>query len=158
VPIPDFQSCMLPVLELAGDGKVRALVEARQVLAHKFALTDQELNELLPSGRQRRFNNRVAWAKVYLEQAGLLSTPKRGHFAITDRGRSLLLERPPRIDISLLERYPEFQEFRNASRKDDSSSAPSIGPEASTASHRGWTWWKRDSVRHEFRTFKKSKG
>ena len=134
MPIPDFQSCMLPVLELAGDGKVHALSEAREYLARRFNLTEQELNELLPSGRQRRFNNRVAWAKVYLEQAGLLSTPRRGQFVITDLGRSLLLEKPSRIDIPLLERYPEFQEFRNASRRGESSGTPATVPESPTAS------------------------
>lgn len=134
MPIPDFQTCMLPVLELAGDGKVHALGEAREFLAGKFELTEQELNELLPSGRQRRFNNRVAWAKVYLEQAGLVSSPQRGHFLITDRGRSLLVEKPARIDISLLERYSEFQEFRNASRKNSSSNAPPIVTETATGS------------------------
>lgn len=134
MPIPDFQTCMLPVLELAGDSKVHALGEARQFLAGKFGLTDPELNERLPSGRQRRFNNRVAWAKVYLEQAGLVSSPQRGHFLITDRGRSLLAERPARIDISLLERYSEFQEFRNASRKNSSSNVPPIVTESATGS------------------------
>ena len=132
MPIPDFQTCMFPVLELAGDGKVHSLGEAREFLAGKFELTEQELNELLPSGRQRRFSNRVAWAKVYLEQAGLVSTPQRGHFLMADRGRSLLSERPVRIDISLLERYSEFQEFRNASRKSSSSNVPPIVTESAT--------------------------
>ncbi|MBS1214950.1 MAG: restriction endonuclease, type IV-like [Proteobacteria bacterium] len=121
--IPDFQSCMLPVLELASDDKEHSLAETRDALANQFSLTDEERDELLPSGRQRRFNNRVAWAKVYLEQAGLLASSRRGHFTITDLGRKLLAEHPKRIDIALLERYPKFQEFRNASRRASSSDA-----------------------------------
>jgi restriction system protein len=101
--IPEFQTFMLPVLELAGDGKEHSLAEAREKLAQRFKLTEEERNELLPSGRQRRFDNRVTWAKVYLEHAGLLSSLRRGHFAITDRGRALLLENPSRIDIHFLE-------------------------------------------------------
>jgi restriction system protein len=120
VPIPDFQTLMLPVLEVAGDGNVHSLGEARERLTEHFRLTEQELNERLPSGRQRRFNNRVAWAKAYLEQARLLTTPRRGHFQITERGKSVLQDKPSRVDISYLERFPEFQEFRNASRKEDS--------------------------------------
>ena len=74
---------MLPVLKFAIDGTVHTLAEAREVLAQTFELNDEERNELLPSGRQRRFDNRVAWAKVYLEQAELISSPRRAHFMIT---------------------------------------------------------------------------
>jgi restriction system protein len=112
MPIPDFQSFMLPVLALASDQRVHSLEEAREVLAAQFALTPEERNELLPSGRQRRFDNRVAWAKSFLDKARLLDTPRRAHFQITDRGRQLLVENPKRIDIPLLERYEEFREFR----------------------------------------------
>lgn len=120
MPVPDFQSHMLPLLELAGDGKVHTLVEARDVLASRFGLSDEDRAELLPSGRQRRFDNRVAWAKVYLEQASLLTTPRRGHFQITDRARALLKKKPERIDIGLLEQYQEFRDFRH--RKTESTS------------------------------------
>lgn len=115
--IPDFQSFMLPILVFAGDSKEHSLAEARDVLARQFNLTDEERNELLPSGRQRRFDNRVAWAKVYLEQAGLLSSSRRAHFSITDQGAQLFTEQPLRIDIPMLERYEEFRNFRSAARK-----------------------------------------
>ena len=94
MPVPEFQSFMLPVLQLASDNELQSLPEARDVLASKFGLTEQDLGEMLPSGRQRRFNNRVAWAKVYLEQAGLVESPKRGTFRITALGQTLLAERP----------------------------------------------------------------
>lgn len=115
MPVPDFQTIMLPMLRLASDGTVHSLAEARESLAAEFALTPEERGELLPSGRQRRFDNRVAWAKVYLEQAKLLDSPKRAHFTISARGRELLAEHPGRIDIPLLERYDEFREFRTPS-------------------------------------------
>lgn len=110
--VPDFQSLMLPLLRVAADDREHSLAEARDVLAADFKLSDEELQELLPSRRQPKFANRVAWAKSYLQQAGLLQTPRRAHFQITDRGRAVLSSSPPRIDIKFLEQYPEFVEFR----------------------------------------------
>jgi restriction system protein len=110
--VPDFQSLMLPLLRIAVDGKEHSLAEAREVLAKEFKLSDAEREELLPSGRQSRFANRVAWAKVYLQQGGLVDSARRGHFHITARGREVLKSPPPRIDIKFLGQYPEFQAFR----------------------------------------------
>lgn len=121
--IPDFQSIMLPLLRLAADGAEHSLAEARDVVAAELGVTDADRNELLPSGRQRRFDNRVAWAKSYLHQAELLATPRRGHFTITGRGQEVLAEGPSRIDISFLERFEEFREFREASRRNDGNGA-----------------------------------
>jgi restriction system protein len=118
--IPDFQSIMLPLLKFSNDGSEHSLEQARKALAQRFELTAEDRADLLPSGRQRRFDNRVAWAKVYLEQAGLLTSPRRGHFVITSSGRQLLLEEPERIDIPLLDRYEEFRAFRTSSRKSGS--------------------------------------
>lgn len=117
MPIPKFQEITRPMLQLAADGQVWSLAEARE--------------ELLPSGRQARFANRVAWAKVYLERGGLVSSPQRAHFQITERGRVVLQNPPDEISIKFLSRYPEFQEFRNRSAKspetgldDESSDTP----------------------------------
>lgn len=115
--IPDFQTLMRPLLELASDGKVRPLREAREFLAAKFNLTDDELKTLLPSGRQQVFVNRVAWAKVYLGAAGLLESPQRGFFVISDRGRAALQKAPDRITIGFLEQYTEFRQFRSTPKK-----------------------------------------
>lgn len=110
--IPSFQEINLPLLKLASDNQVRALALARRDMAQYFNLSEAEENELLPSGRQTRFANRVAWAKVYLERAGLLSSPKRGQFQITGRGQGVLANPPAVIDIKFLEGFPEFQAFR----------------------------------------------
>lgn len=113
--IPDFQSLMLPLLQLAADGKEHALADARRPLANQFSLTEEERKELLPSGKQSRFNNRVAWAKVYLERAGLLEKTRRAHFRISQRGRDILKDPPERIDIGFLSQFPEFNDFRERS-------------------------------------------
>ena len=103
---------MLPLLRIAADGREHALAEAREKLAADFKLTDDDRDELLPSGRQSKFSNRVAWAKSYLQQAGLLGSPRRGHFKVTPRGSDVLKAPPGRIDIGFLEQYPEFVAFR----------------------------------------------
>ena len=118
--IPDYQTLMLPVLQLASDQLEHKFREVVEALAEKFSLSDDERAELLPSGSQTVFHNRVGWARSYLKQAGLLESPRRGYFRITDQGLILLAENPERINVSLLERYPEFLEFRN--RKKDTSS------------------------------------
>jgi len=117
VAIPDYQTLMLPVLKLASDGKEHKFSQAVETLANEFALTAEERNEFLPSGSQAVFNNRVGWARSYLKQAGLLKSPKRGFFSITQNGTELLRTNPEKVNISILEQYPEFIEFRN--RKKD---------------------------------------
>jgi restriction system protein len=119
---------MLPLLRIAGDGKEHPLAEARGRLAAEFKLTQAEQDEPLPSGRQSRFANRVAWAKVYLEQGRLLLSPRRGHLQISDRGREVLKAPPPRIDIKFLGQYPEFVEFRTP--KGQAEPTPPVAPEA----------------------------
>jgi restriction system protein len=113
--IPDYQTLMLPVLQSGAAGEV-SIRDAIERLAREFKLTDEERTELLPSGKQAIFTNRVQWAKTYLVKAGLLQATKRGHFAITDRGRGVLAQKPRRIDNSFLDQFEEFRQFRNAAR------------------------------------------
>ncbi len=128
MPIPDFQSIMLPVLKLASSANEYKLSDAVEKLADEFGLSFEERNELLPSGTQAVFNNRVAWARSYLKQAGLVDNPKRGFFAITESGRKLLSENPDRISIALLGQYPEFQEFRNRRRREEGDGQALVAP------------------------------
>jgi restriction system protein len=112
MPVPDFQALMLPLLQLAADSKEHSLAEARDKLASQFKLSDGDLAELLPSGKQSKFSNRVAWAKAYLQQAGLLVSTRRAHFQISARGNDVLKKPPTQINITFLEQYPEFVAFR----------------------------------------------
>ena len=113
--IPDFQSLMLPFLQFAADGEEHSVADARTPLADQFGLTEEERKELLPSGQQARLNNRVAWAKVYLERAGLLQKTRRGHFKITPKGREVLNNPPERIDVRFLRLFPGINGFLNKS-------------------------------------------
>lgn len=112
MPIPDYQTLMLPLLRLAGDAQEHRFRDAVEHLASQFSLTDEERGTMLPSGTAPLFDNRVGWARTYLKQAALLESRKRGLFRITPRGVELLDQNPNRIDNATLEQFPEFLAFR----------------------------------------------
>lgn len=112
--IPDFQSIMLPLLQFCADSKEHTNREAIDHLAEVFHLSEEEQKELLPSGRQSIFHNRVAWARAYMKMAKLIENLQRGVFRITGRGHDVLLKPPQKINISFLMQFPEFAERRKA--------------------------------------------
>ena len=128
MPIPDFQTLMLPLLRSYADGEIRSISNSVETLGHEFRLTDDELRHLLPSGRQATFRNRVAWARTYLSKAGLLSSPKRAHFKITATGQASLAAKPTRIDITFLNTFPEFVKFRPTKHGETNASAITVPP------------------------------
>ena len=113
--IPDFQTLMLPLVELASDGNEWSMQDAQDHLARKFAVSEEEQSTLLPSGRPPIFSNRVAWAKSYLTPAGVLESPRRDVFRLSALGRKVLREKPQKITVRYLERCPEFVEFQEPS-------------------------------------------
>lgn len=128
--VPDFQSFFKPLLEIAADGKEYSLREAREKIARTMGMSQEDLKELLPSGIQTKFENRVAWAKSYFVQAGVFETPRRGHFRITDRGKEFLKQRHERIDVKVLNQFPEFVEFHAAkTTKEAEAESPTETPE-----------------------------
>ena len=120
--IPDYQSIMLPLLELVQDDNEQSLRKAVDMLAEQFQLSQEERKKLLPSGKQTVFLNRVSWARTYLSKAGLLESTRRGFFQITERGKNVLAEKPEKITYRFLERFEEFREFRRIKREEGLSS------------------------------------
>lgn len=120
--IPDYQTLMRPVLECASQGEVR-ISDAVDLIAEKLNLSREEIEELLPSGKQTRFANRVHWAKSYLKQAGLVKATRRGHFVITERGNQALTDPNLIINKNFLERFDEFQAFQARTREVNSESS-----------------------------------
>ncbi len=116
--LPDFQTHMLPLLRSYADGETRSIASVSDSLGREFMLTEDELRQLLPSGRQSTFRNRIAWARTYLSKAGLLASPKRAHFHITEAGLKTLAAQPTRIDINYLNAFPEFLNFRTRKHAD----------------------------------------
>ena len=108
--IPAFQDLMLPLLKFASDGQEHTPRETVETLANEFSLIEADRQELLPSGRQATFDNRVAWAKAHMKMAGPLSSPKRGIYRITDRGQEVVQQAPQRIDLRFLRQFPEYME------------------------------------------------
>jgi restriction system protein len=124
MPIPDYQSIMLPLLQFAADGEEHRSRDGITALAQHFNLTPEEVATLLPSGQDYLFGNRWGWARTYLKKAGLISYPSRGKFQITNEGQILLTEQPAKIDVALLKRYPGFLEFWNGAEKEGAAQTP----------------------------------
>src|SRR5215469_3014028 len=112
--VPDFQSLMLPVLKATAEGDISA-PDLRDRVAIRLKLAPEDLNELLPSGRQTAFANRTAWANVFLQRAGLIEKTSRGVYRATQLGTQILAEKPSRIDMTFLERFPTYVEWRRRS-------------------------------------------
>lgn len=108
--IPDFQSLMLPFLTFVADGKEHTTKEALNYLANQFHLTEEQLQEMLPSRNQTVFYNRVTWAKAHLKMAALIENLKRGSFRITANGLDVLKQKPSTINLKFLRQLPEYIE------------------------------------------------
>lgn len=135
MPIPDFQSLMLPLLEHVGDGAEYTIAGSRDILADRYNLSEEERSQRLPSGAANTFYNRLAWAKTYLERAGLLIKVKRGVFKISPTGIALLRNPPEKIDINYLQRFEAFNEFRKKNDGNQYRSHRTVTPQGK----RGYT-------------------
>lgn len=111
MPVPAFHELFLPMLKYIADGKEHTKGEVADYLAEHLRLTQHELAEMLPSGKQTKFLNRVAWTRTYFGKALVIESTARGKFRITRRGLDLLATNPPTLDVKDLKQYPEFQSF-----------------------------------------------
>lgn len=123
--IPDFQTVMLPLLRdlEAGERQSQETVDA---LAGHFALTAEERAQRLPSGKQTTFTNRIAWAKSHMKVAGLIESPRRGVYRLTNRGREVLSADPSSVGMRFLSRFPEYVAFRQGSGAAEASGLKSV--------------------------------
>lgn len=112
MPIPDYQTVMLPLLRLVGQQNSISVRDAIEKISVEFKLNNEERSALLPSGKQEVIVNRVSWARTYMKKAGLLSSPTRGMIEITERGKKVLAEKPTLINVAYLNKFPEFEAFR----------------------------------------------
>lgn len=136
--IPDYESIMLPLIQIAAtaNGNELQLSAAIDQLADDFKLTEEERKELLPSGGTFKFSSRASWARTYLQKAGLLEATRRGFFKITQRGIDVLKKKPSRIDNKLLSQFAKFLEFQGKKKsKKENDSTQHDTPIESIASH-----------------------
>ena len=128
MPVPDFQSLMLPAVNALADGEEVSVSELRARIAAAEGLTPEDMREMLPSGRQPTFTNRVSWAITYLGLAGLTERVRRGVYRLTTDGETLLADPPPRITMNYLRRYPAYVAWRSgkgaSSSNDDAVASP----------------------------------
>ncbi len=129
--VPDFQSLMLPILQLASErNNELSTNEIVEGLAKRLNLTEEDVKEILPSGIQTTFFNRASWACTYLKKALLLEATRRGHCQITMRGKELVKTKPKFINTAFLDQYPEFSAFRSSKKKETPVETPSEALEA----------------------------
>jgi len=121
--VPDFQSLLLPVLTEAAQSEVK-ISDVIARLADKLSLSHEDRAELLPSGKQTTFANRVHWARTYLKQAGLVEATRRSHFQITDRGRDVLRSGVKALNIKYLNQFPEFVAFHTSIKTSEEVQEP----------------------------------
>lgn len=116
--VPRYEEMMLPVLEELADGGIRSGQDVAHAVARKMNLSVEDLEMMLPSGKQKVFQNREAWAATYLAKAGLIQRPERGYLKITERGLAVLAQKPSKIDNEFLFRFKEFQDFKDKTPSD----------------------------------------
>jgi len=121
--IPDYQTVMLPLLRFLSDRQERAMAQVVEAMAAEFNLNSDEREHLLPSGASTVIGSRVGWARTYLKKAGLVESPRRGIIRITERGEKTLKSAPKRIDVTYLEQFPEFVEFRTLRHESESTNS-----------------------------------
>ncbi|WP_428305462.1 restriction endonuclease [Lacipirellula sp.] len=126
--LPNYQEFMLPFLTAIADGKPHRISDLIDRLADALTLNDEQRSELLPSG-QRVLANRVGWARTYLKKAGLIESPERGLMLLSDRGRSVLNENLQQVNQQVLDRFPEFREWRTAKKDEGAGEGPSPNAE-----------------------------
>ena len=110
--VPDYQSWFLPLLKRLGDGSDHSMSELYQALADDMGLSAEDRAQLLKSGSQLIYVNRIGWARTFLKKAGLIEAPSRGFVRITERGIAVLAKPPTRLDVRFLRQFPEFVEFQ----------------------------------------------
>src|SRR5687767_378730 len=125
MPIPNFQAVFLPLLQDLALGE-RTSQETVSALAAQFHLSPDELVQRLPSGKQSKFTNRIAWAKAHLKAAGLAESPRRGVYRLTQLGRDTLAKNPERVDIKYLEQFPSYNAFRYGTGDDGKAGTQTI--------------------------------
>ncbi|WP_226685272.1 restriction endonuclease [Shewanella indica] len=111
--IPSYEEMMPAVLKVLADGQQKPLKQVYDEVVALYGFSQQQLELLLPSGKQTYIRSRIGWAKTYMVKAGLISQPKRGVCELTQRGREALAS-GQLINNDYLARFDDFNDFRSA--------------------------------------------
>lgn len=124
--IPGYQEFMLPLLMAVADRHEHDMHDLYNQMAEEFNLSEEDQNELLPSGKQFTLQNRISWARTYLKKAGLLESPGRGFIKITEEGLKVLQNPPSSINVKFLNQFSDFQIFREKKDTDETEISDDI--------------------------------
>lgn len=125
--VPKYDELMKPLLMAVQNGEVYKIKDVTAILAQQLNLSAEDIAEMLPSGRQSVFKNRVGWAKTYLKKAGLVDSPARATVVITEAGKQVIADNPDKIDSKYLEQFPSFVDFASAAQTDEAEiSEPAV--------------------------------
>lgn len=124
--VPKFFEFFEGFLRATQDGELHTAKEVREIIAAEMNISAEDRKEMLPSGKQSTFDNRVAWARTYLDKAGLIETPTRGKYRITENGKQALAS-GEKIDLKYLERSDKFREFHNVTTENTTEPAEEVG-------------------------------
>ena len=111
--VPKFFSFFVPMLKVLYEQSPMKVKVLREAVADEMMLSDSDKSEMLPSGAQPTYANRVYWAIQYLKNAGLIEAVSRGEYAITEEGRKAYKNDGDKIDLKYLERYDSFLKFHH---------------------------------------------
>ena len=157
--LPKYNELMLPVLKILEAKGAQINHELRDALIATLQISEELLEERLPSGNARVLDNRIGWATTYLAKAGLITRPRRAIVEITDKGRGLLKEDPSGIDLAILKRYEGFREFQGRTKDDQSgeeiSGNDSVGTTPEEQIEKGILQIKRDLLDEVLQRIKK---
>ena len=117
MPVPDFQSLMLPVLKALSDGSDVQVAEVCARVAAAEGLTPDDLSERTRGGHTTKLKDRVSWSITHFLYAGLVKRVRRAVYRITSDGKQLLSRHPTRIDLKLLLQYPAYVEWKNRTHR-----------------------------------------
>ena len=122
--IPKYDEMYRAFLDCLADGQPHRSKEVKDTVAGVFSVSEKERAEMLPSGKQQLFDNRIGWTRTYLKKAGLVQSPSRGVYVITSAGKQVLNENPPHIDNLYLQRFESFRKFISPDDEDSGTPAP----------------------------------
>lgn len=126
--VPKYHELYAPFLKSLQDGRVHQMKEIKQMVLDQIHLTEAELSERLPSGKQAVFDNRIGWARTYLKKAGLIESPARAQFVLTEEGKKALPDADI-IDDKYLRKYASFRAFQNMDSEEESEEVIEKSPE-----------------------------
>ena len=117
--VPKYNEMFPSIIRCLSDGQAHPLVDLRNQVISDFGLTDEDVQELLPSGTSL-LSNRIGWARTYLKRAGLIEQPARNAYLLSDEGRKAA-KRPEKVTLKYLMQYESFRQFVGKDKVPDTS-------------------------------------